>query len=204
MGSTLTIAKEKPGTTSQQVDAKHAGGPALAGRQRNPSLLELQGWMPSKIEAISPMVEQLMALIETWRCVEGDEFAVELALREALSNAVIHGNRKDPNKSVDICCRCERQKGVWLVVKDQGQGFDPNAVRNPLGPEGLHAEHGRGIHLMKVMMDEVSYSCSGTEVHMRKGPARHATEEPSSNRISGNHHPEMRGENNAVERRGHN
>jgi serine/threonine-protein kinase RsbW len=189
MAGTLIVAKENLGT-SQHVNPKHVSGPALAGRQRNPWLLEIQAWMPSEIEAISPMVEQLMALVENWRCVEGDEFAVELALREALSNAVIHGNREDPNKSVDIRCRCERQKGIWLVVKDQGKGFDPNAVRNPLGPEGLQAEHGRGIHLMKLMMDEVSYNCSGSEVHMRKSPARH--EEPLSNRISANHHPEIR------------
>jgi serine/threonine-protein kinase RsbW len=191
MASTLTARKETLGT-SQQVNSKHVLGPAFAGRQRNPWLLEVQGWMPSDIEAISPMVEHLMALVETWRCVEGDEFAVELALREALSNAVIHGNRRDPNKLVEIRCRCERGKCVCLVVKDQGKGFDPNAVRDPLRPEGLQAEHGRGIHLMKVMMDEVSYTCSGTEVHMRKGPARHAKEEPSMNSISANHHPEIR------------
>lgn len=188
MASTLTIAKENLAITSHLVNEKgHARGPALVGRQRNLSLLELQAWMPSEIGAISPMAEQLMALIETWRCVEGDEFAVELALREALSNAVIHGNRKDPNKLIEICCRCERGKGVWLVVKDQGKGFDPNTVRDPLGPEGLQAEHGRGIHLMKVMMDEVSYSRGGTEVHIRKRSPRHATEEPSSHRRSTNH-----------------
>jgi serine/threonine-protein kinase RsbW len=191
MASTLTIAKKNL-VTSQQVNSKHVLGPAIAGRQRNPWLLELQAWMPSEIEAISPMVEQLMALVESWSCVEGDEFAVELALREALSNAVVHGNRKDPSKLVDIRCRCERGTGVWLVVKDQGKGFDPDAVRDPLGPEGLQAEHGRGIHLMKGMMDEVLYSCNGTEVHMRKSPARHVTVEPSGIKIAADHHPQIR------------
>jgi serine/threonine-protein kinase RsbW len=199
MGSTLTIAEEKPALTSRQVPAKRAAGPALAGRQRSPFLLELQGWMPSEIEAISPMVGQLMALIKTWRCVEGDEFAVELALHEALSNAVIHGNRRDPNKSVEICCRCEREKGVWLVVKDQGNGFDPNAVADPLQPEGLQAEHGRGIHLMKALMDEVSFSCNSTEVHMRKGFVRRGTPEPSTHENA-----DQIGDENAVERRTHN
>jgi serine/threonine-protein kinase RsbW len=145
-------------------------------------LLELDGWMPSEIGFISPMVEQLMRLIEAWRCVAGNEFAVELALRKALNNAVVHGNAMDPNKSVEVRCRCERGKGLWLTVKDQGNGFDPTAVPNPLGSERLRAEHGRGIHLMKLMMDEVSFHCAGSEVQMRKGPARHAPAElPTSN-----------------------
>ncbi len=130
--------------------------------------------MPSEIGFISPMVEQLMRLIEAWRCVVGDEFAVELAIREALNNAVVHGNAMDPNKLVEVRCRCERRKGVWLTVKDQGDGFDPTAVPNPLDPERLRAEHGRGIHLMKLSMDEVSFERGGSEVHMRKGLARQA------------------------------
>ena len=141
----------------------------LAGRQRSLSLLELELWMPSETEAISPTIEQLMRLIEPWRCITGDEFAVELALREALNNAVIHGNRLEPNKLVEIHCRCERGKGVWLTVRDEGTGFDPSAVPSPLTPGGLAAEHGRGLHLMKLMMDEVSFKCGGSEVHMRKG-----------------------------------
>ena len=146
--------------------------PMFAGIQRSRSLLELDAWMPSDIGAISPTVEQLMRLIEAWRCIAGSEFAVELALREALSNAVIHGNGMDPTKLVEVRCRCEREKGVWLVVKDQGAGFDPNAVPDPLGSEALKADHGRGIHLIKLMMDEVSFERGGTEVHMRKTPTR--------------------------------
>lgn len=133
--------------------------------------------MPSETEAISPTVEQLMRLIEPWRCITGDESAVELALREALNNAVIHGNGADPNKLVEIRCRCERGKGVWLIVRDQGTGFDPSAVPSPLTQQGLLAEHGRGIHLMKLMMDEVSFERGGSEVHMRKGATRKSTTE---------------------------
>ncbi|MGB9433371.1 MAG: ATP-binding protein [Candidatus Acidiferrum sp.] len=111
--------------------------PAFAGVQRSSLLLELEGWMPSEIGFISPMVEQLMRLIEAWRCVVGNEFAVELAIREALNNAVVHGNAMDPNKLVEVRCRCERGKGVWLTVKDQGNGFDPTAVPNPRTRKGF-------------------------------------------------------------------
>lgn len=140
----------------------------LAGIQRSLSLLELEAWMPSETGAISPTVEQLMRLIEPWRCIVGDESVVELALREALNNAVIHGNGMDSNKLVEIRCRCERGKGAWLIVRDQGRGFDPSTVPNPLTPQGLVAEHGRGIHLIKVLMDKVSFKHGGREVHMWK------------------------------------
>ena len=142
-------------------------------------MLELEASMPSEISAISPMVEQLMQLIEAWHCIEGNEFAVEMALREALSNAVIHGNEMDPDKLVEVRCRCERGKGVWMIVKDQGNGFDPATVPDPLVPERLLAEHGRGIHLMKFAMDEVSFKRRGTEVHMRKGTSRQSRTEPA-------------------------
>lgn len=155
--------------------------PAFAGVQRSSSLLELQGWMPSEIGIISSMVEQLMRLIEAWRCAVGNEFAVERALREALKNAVVHGNAMDPNKLVEVRCRCERGKGVWLIVKDQGNGFDPTAVPDPLDSERLRARHGRGIQLMKLSMDEVSFRRGGTEVQMRKGPARRSRTDPPKN-----------------------
>jgi serine/threonine-protein kinase RsbW len=124
--------------------------------------------MPSEVKAISPLVDRLIRLIEESRCISGEEFSVELALREALNNAVLHGNRLDPGKLVHVYCRCELGKGVSVVVKDQGKGFDPNAIPDPLAAENLGAENGRGILLMKSQMDEVAFECEGTEVHMRK------------------------------------
>jgi serine/threonine-protein kinase RsbW len=162
--------------TARSSNDKRVSHLTLAGIQRSLSLLELEAWMPSETGAISPTVEQLMRLIEPWHCIVGDEFAAELALREALNNAVIHGNGMDPNKLVEIRCRCERGKGLWLIVRDEGRGFDPSAVPNPLTQQGLAAEHARGIYLMKLMMDEVSFKRGGSEVHMRKGPARQARE----------------------------
>ena len=169
-------------TTSRSSNEGSAWHPAFAGIQRSFSLLELDAWMPSEIEFISPMVEQLMRLIEPWRCVVGNEFAVELALREALNNAVVHGNAMDPHKLVEVRCRCERGKGVWLIVKDHGNGFDPTAIPDPLASQGLEAEHGRGIHLMKFAMDEVSFKRRGTEVHMRKGPSCKSRTDPPNDK----------------------
>jgi serine/threonine-protein kinase RsbW len=135
-------------------------------------LLEIEAWMPSEIKAISPLVNRLIRVIEGSRCVAGNEPPVELALREALSNAVVHGHRMDAHKLVQVRCQCELGKGVSIVVTDQGQGFDPKAVPDPLAVERLEEEQGRGVHLMKLAMDEVSFRRGGSEVHMRKGPAR--------------------------------
>jgi serine/threonine-protein kinase RsbW len=152
------------------------GGPVLrlafTGVHENCPLLEIEAWIPSDVKAILPLVDRLMPLIERSHCVAGDEPAVELALHEALSNAIVHGNRLDAQKLVQVCCRFELEKELSIVVKDQGQGFDPSAVPDPLAPEKLNCEHGRGIHLMKLVMDEVSFEHGGTEVCMRKGPRK--------------------------------
>ena len=134
------------------------------------SCLEIEARMPSEVKAISPLVDRLTRMIEESRCMSGDILPVELAVREAVKNAVVHGNRLDPSKLVQIRCRCEVGKGVSIVVKDEGEGFNPEAVPDPLAPENLGAEHGRGILLMKQFMDEIHYERGGTEVHMRKRP----------------------------------
>ena len=61
----------------------------FSGKQSLSSVLEIDSWMPSKLQAISPLVERLMLLIEGSQCVSGEEFNVEMALREALANAVV-------------------------------------------------------------------------------------------------------------------
>jgi serine/threonine-protein kinase RsbW len=126
--------------------------------------------MPSDIKAISPLIDRLIRLIKEPHCVVGEEFSAELALREALNNAVVHGNRLDPAKSVQVRCRCEIGEGISIVIKDQGDGFDPDAVPDPLDAENVEAEDGRGMLLMKFWMDEVFFERGGTEIHMRKRP----------------------------------
>jgi len=145
--------------------------PGFAGRGTG-SLLEIDAWMPSEIKAISPLVGRLMRLIEGSHCITGEEPAVELALREALSNAVVHGNRLDAHKLVHVRCRCKVGRGISVIVSDQGQGFDPRTVPDSVTVENLEADHGRGIHLMKLAMDEVLFDKRGTEVHMCKKLAR--------------------------------
>jgi serine/threonine-protein kinase RsbW len=124
--------------------------------------------MPSAIQAISPLVERLMRLIERSQCVPGEELGVELALRAALNNAVVHGNRADPQTKVHIRCRCGPGKEISIIVTDQGEGFDSAKIaRNSLASDRA-AERVRGIQLLKACMDDVRFERGGSEVHMHK------------------------------------
>jgi serine/threonine-protein kinase RsbW len=108
----------------------------------------------SEVTAISPFVGKLMLLLRNCGCVPEGVSDVEIALREALANAIIHGNREDPRKRVHVNCRCE-PGAVSIAVKDEGKGFDTNNVPDPAAPENIRSVHGRGIHVIKALMDEV-------------------------------------------------
>jgi serine/threonine-protein kinase RsbW len=132
------------------------------------SVLEIDSWMPSKVQAISPLVERLMLLVEGSQSAPGEEFGVELALREALVNAVVHGNREHPETKVHIRCRCWPGKEISIVVTDQGKGFDFEKTAGHTVMSDPCSEQGRGIQLMKAYMDIVHFERGGSEVHMRK------------------------------------
>jgi serine/threonine-protein kinase RsbW len=126
--------------------------------------------LPSVVAVVPRVVDALLGRITSLRVRDGSEDDIELALQEALLNAVIHGNRQDPFKRVYITLRCEADGVVEITIRDEGAGFDVACVADPTAPEHLLCKHGRGIFLMRAMMDEVSFEDGGTVVHMRKGP----------------------------------
>jgi serine/threonine-protein kinase RsbW len=137
------------------------------------SCIELERSLPSEVAAISPFVDKAMFLIRQTGSVPECETEVEIALREALANAVIHGNREDPRKHVHIRCCCKRDE-VSIAIKDEGHGFDPNEVPDPTAAENTGSVHGRGIYLMKAFMDEVRFEEGGVVVRMRKSASQPA------------------------------
>ena len=130
--------------------------------------VELRQSLPSQVAAISPFVDQLMKFVLYFRRADGSEVDIEMAVREALANAVIHGNGDDSCKSVYVTCRCYMDGEISITVRDQGRGFDCNAIPNPTFRENLLLTYGRGIYLMKTLMDEVSFEEGGAVVMMRK------------------------------------
>jgi len=144
-------------TTVHDVKQKAHRGPHLA----------LECSLPSEVSAISPFVDKLMLLLRNCGCVPEGVSDVEIALREALANAIIHGNHEDRRKHVHVTCRCEPGE-VSIAVKDEGKGFDTNNVPDPTAPENIRSVHGRGIHVIKTLMDEVRFEDGGAVIHMRK------------------------------------
>ena len=121
----------------------------------------------SEVNAISPLVDRIMALIRKCRCVPRRQHEVELALREALANAVLHGNRQDTGKNIYVYCCVQFSGELSIIVKDEGTGFDHTRLPDPTDIENIKSPHGRGIYLMRALMDDVRFEQGGTEVHMR-------------------------------------
>jgi serine/threonine-protein kinase RsbW len=109
-----------------------------------------------------------MRFILNFRSADETEIDIETALREALANAVIHGSGDNSCKRVFVTCRCYLDGEVSITVRDEGGGFDSSAVPDPTFRENLLFTHGRGIYLMKTLMDEVSFEEGGSVVRMRK------------------------------------
>jgi serine/threonine-protein kinase RsbW len=130
--------------------------------------VELRQSLSSKVAAIPPFAAQLMRFILNFRMADGSEIDIEMALLEALANAVIHGSGDSYCKSVYVTCRCYMDGEVSITVRDEGRGFDSSAVADPTLRENLLFTHGRGIYLMKTLMDEVSFEDGGSVVRMRK------------------------------------
>jgi serine/threonine-protein kinase RsbW len=95
---------------------------------------------------------------------------IDLAVREAVANAIKHGNRSEPDKRVEIELDVTREE-VVIRVRDEGEGFDPGTVNDPLAPENRLRPNGRGLFYMNKFMDEIGYQYHpgrGMEVTLRK------------------------------------
>lgn len=132
--------------------------------------VELRQSFSSRVAAISPLVDHIMRFILNYRRADGSETDIEIALREALANVVIHGNEERSCKRIHLTCRCYMDGEISITVRDEGRGFESSALPDPMFRGHLLLTHGRGIYLMKVLMDEVSFEEGGAAVMMRKKP----------------------------------
>jgi serine/threonine-protein kinase RsbW len=124
--------------------------------------------IPADIELIDEVVAEVMGLVSRTGCAVNKEFEVEVSLREALANAVLHGCKGDQTKQVTVWVACADSLGVLVVVRDPGEGFDPASIPSPVVGENVFQSHGRGIFLINQLMDEVRFERGGTEIHMLK------------------------------------
>jgi len=131
-------------------------------------ILRFETVLPGDVLQIAPAVAGVMQLVRMMGCAAGKETDVELALQEALANAVVHGCKGDPAKTVQFCVTCDETRGMLIVVRDPGPGFDPAEIPSPIRGQQIYSTHGRGIYLINQLMDEVRFDKGGTEIIMRK------------------------------------
>ncbi|PYQ15076.1 MAG: hypothetical protein DMH00_00065 [Acidobacteria bacterium] len=129
-------------------------------------ILQFQSTIQADIREVSPVVEGVMTIVKQMGCAAGRELEVQTALREALANAIIHGAKHDASKRVQFCVSCDANRGMLIVVRDPGEGFDPETIPTPVLGQELFSTHGRGIYLINQLMDEVRFEKGGTEIHM--------------------------------------
>jgi serine/threonine-protein kinase RsbW len=124
--------------------------------------------LAADVSAISPVISLVMRLVGDLDYAIGKEFEIEIALREALANAILHGCKADPSKKIECSVTGDKDKGILIVVRDPGEGFDLDKLPSPTDEQNLFSDHGRGIYLINALMDEVKYERNGSEIRMRK------------------------------------
>jgi len=123
--------------------------------------------IPSDLKEAHRPKELVMQALRRKGFSEQDIFGIKLALEEALTNAVKHGNRNDSTKTVTVRYRVTTRQ-VVLVVRDEGPGFEPEQVPDCRQPDRLPLPNGRGIMLIRAYMDEVSFCDNGRELYLVK------------------------------------
>lgn len=124
----------------------------------------------SRVEAVAEAAAAVAEFMNRIGISEDVAFGVDMAVREAVTNAVLHGNKLDPQKAVELTLR-NTPDSFEIVVHDQGPGFDPDKVPNPTNAENIMKTSGRGIFFMRNFMDQVEWSHrpqGGTDVRMTK------------------------------------
>ena len=126
--------------------------------------------LPSRIDTVATAAAAVAEFVSRSGITEDAAFGIGMAVREAVTNAVVHGNRQDENKTVEVTLKSSPD-AVEISVHDQGAGFTPEAVPDPTAEDNILKASGRGIFFMRSFMDEVDWSIrpgGGTTVRMLK------------------------------------
>jgi len=129
-------------------------------------LLDLS--VPADRKAIAQATDTISETLTSFEVPEEKRLQIALAVQEALANAVVHGCKNDPSK--EVRCRLKRnsQGGILVTITDPGPGFSPLQLTDPQQPGRLYADHGRGVSLIRQLMDEVDFEHGGNQITMRK------------------------------------
>ena len=124
--------------------------------------------MPADPGAVAAVVDTISETLARLDVPEQKRFEVALAVQEALANAVVHGCGNDPSKHIRCQVKSAPNGRIVIIVTDPGPGFRPDQLPDPKRGENLQADHGRGVYLIRQLMDEVQFGSNGNEVRMWK------------------------------------
>jgi serine/threonine-protein kinase RsbW len=148
---------------------RKTGGPrAPFALDRRTLVFRFRRSLESTTLGINRAVRDILKHARVTGCLADHQAELEIALREALANAVLHGNRNDEAKKVLVRAYCDPNKGFVIAVRDEGRGFDPAKVPDPRSKDRLQLTHGRGIFLMRELMDHIEHRKGGREVVLYK------------------------------------
>jgi serine/threonine-protein kinase RsbW len=131
--------------------------------------------LDSTLESVNKAEEKATEIASSSGFSEDEQHHIAMAVREAAVNAVLHGNAYDPRKKVFVVYEMTPNSLV-ITITDQGKGLDPQCISDPLAPENLMRQSGRGIFLIRAFMDEVKIRKldPGTEITLIKHVGREA------------------------------
>jgi serine/threonine-protein kinase RsbW len=139
-----------------------------AGRPENELSELLNIGFPANPGAIGTVADAVTETLIQLRVPEQKRLEIGLAVQEALVNAVVHGCKNDPSKQVRCRLQSDPLGRIVITVTDPGPGFSPDLLSDPKRQENIYADHGRGVYLIRQLMDEVSFERRGNEIRMWK------------------------------------
>lgn len=123
--------------------------------------------IPSEIKYIREVSSKILLDIEPYKVNEDRLFDIKLCVEEAIRNAIVHGNRSNRKLSVKIFYQIENE-GINIEVEDEGKGFDYKRLPDPTESDNIMRNSGRGVYLIRKLMDEVEFSETGNKIKMVK------------------------------------
>lgn len=114
------------------------------------------------IRIVENLVEELVAEYEISEEFYGN---ILIALTEAVNNAIVHGNKLDPEKEVSLICKSDEDKLIF-IIEDEGPGFDYDNLPDPTAPENIEKPNGRGVFLMRNLADDCEFLEDGKIVQL--------------------------------------
>jgi serine/threonine-protein kinase RsbW len=122
--------------------------------------------LESNLESVLAVEKLISHAKDEYAITEENYNFIWIALNEAVSNAIKHGNKFDPNKKVRLAVETKNERYLCFSIKDEGAGFDPEIIPDPTTPERITEPNGRGVFLIKKLADFVNYSENGTCVEI--------------------------------------